>query len=104
MQSDNRILDDLTKLATGALGALQGVQGEFSQVFRHEIERILADMALVSRDEFDAVKAMAAAARIQNEVLAARIAILESELAARMKTGAAKPAASSPSRASRKKP
>jgi BMFP domain-containing protein YqiC len=104
MQSDNRIIDDLTKLATGALGALQGVQGEFAQVFRHEIERILADMALVSRDEFDAVKAMAAAARSQNDVLVARIVKLESELAARGKGDTVKLTARSPNRASRKKP
>lgn len=89
MQSENRILDDLTKLATGALGALQGVQGEFAQVFRNEIERILADMALVSRDEFDAVKAMAAAARRENDALALKIKHLESELARLQGAGAA---------------
>jgi BMFP domain-containing protein YqiC len=77
MQSDNRLLDDLAKLAAGALGALQNVQGEVSGLFRQEIERLLADMDLVSREEFDALKAMAAKARAENEMLKARIESLE---------------------------
>lgn len=81
MQTDNRLLDDLTRIATGALGALQGAKGEVEQAVRQRLERALADMDLVSREEFDAVKAMAAAAREENIRLSERLAILESKLA-----------------------
>lgn len=84
MQTDNRILDDLARVATGALGTLQGAKGEVEALIRQRLERLLADMDLVSRDEFEAVKAMAAEARAENERLAARIATLEA--------GKAKPA------------
>jgi BMFP domain-containing protein YqiC len=83
MQTDNRLLDDLAKLATGALGALQGVREEADLLVRQQLERLLAQMNLVSRDEFDAVKAMAAAARGENERLARRVAELEAALAAK---------------------
>ena len=77
MQTDNRFLDDLARLATGALGTLQGVKGEFDQLVRQQIEKLLADQNLVTREEFDAVKAMAAEARAENERLAVRLAELE---------------------------
>lgn len=78
MQTDNRLLDDLSRIATGALGALQGVKGEVEQAFRQRLERALTDMELVSREEFEAVKAMAEAAREENIRLAERLAALES--------------------------
>lgn len=81
MQTDNRILDDLARLATGALGTLQGARGEVEALIRQQFERILADMDLIERDEFEAVKAMAAAAREENERLAARVEALEAALA-----------------------
>ncbi len=77
MQTDNRFLDDMARLATGALGTLQGVKGEFDQFVRQQIEKLLVDQDLVTRDEFEAVKAMAAEARAENERLAARLAELE---------------------------
>lgn len=80
MQTDNRLLDDLARIATGALGTLQGVKGEVEQAFRQRLERALADMDLVSREEFEVVKAMAAAAREENLRLAARIEALETRL------------------------
>ncbi len=79
MQTDNRLLDDLSRIATGALGALQGVKGEVEQAFRQRLERALAEMELVSREEFEAVKAMAEAAREENIRLAERLAALESK-------------------------
>ena len=79
MQTDNRLLDDLSRIATGALGALQGVKGEVEQAFRQRLERALTDMELVSREEFEAVKAMAEAAREENIRLAERLAVLESK-------------------------
>jgi BMFP domain-containing protein YqiC len=81
MQSDNRFFDDLAKLATGAAGALQGVRSEMQQLVRQQMERMLAELSVVPREEFDVVQAMAAAARQENESLAARVAALEARLA-----------------------
>ncbi len=80
MQTDNRLLDDLARIASGAVGALQGVKGEVEQAFRARLEQALDGMELVNREEFEAVKAMAAAAREENIRLAERIAALEAKL------------------------
>ena len=80
MQSQNRFFDDIARVANGAVGALSGVRGEIEARFRDQLERVLAGMDLVSREEFEAVKAMAARARDEQEVLLARIAELESRL------------------------
>jgi BMFP domain-containing protein YqiC len=80
MQTDNRLLDDLAKVASGALGTLQGVKGEVTARLRDQFERVLANLDLVTREEFDAVKAMAAAARGENEAMAARLEALEAQL------------------------
>lgn len=79
MQTDNRLLDDLSRIATGALGALHGVKGEVEQAFRQRLEKALAEADLVTREEFEAVKAMAEAAREENIRLAERLAALESK-------------------------
>lgn len=79
MQSDNRILDDLARVATGALGTLQSARKDLRTLIRQQIERLLNDMDLVSRDEFETVKAMAAKARKENEALGESIAQLEAE-------------------------
>lgn len=81
MQSENRFFDDAAKLASGALGTLVGVRREIEQMARAQLERMLASMNLVSRDEFEAVKAMAAKARTEQEDLSARVAVLEAALA-----------------------
>jgi len=82
MQSQNRFFDDLARVATGALGTLSGVKTEVETRLREQLEKVLAGMDLVSRDEFEAVKAMAAKARSEQEELANRMAELESKLAA----------------------
>jgi BMFP domain-containing protein YqiC len=79
-QTNNRLLDELAKLMTDAAGAAQGVRREFETFFKSQGERILRDMDVVSREEFEAIKAMAAKAREENEALAARVAALEAEL------------------------
>lgn len=79
-QSSNRILDELARLMTDAAGAAQGLKGEMQGLMRAQGERILRDMDLVQREEFEAVKAMAVKAREENERLAARIAALEAKL------------------------
>src|SRR5262249_12362056 len=82
MQSQNRFFDDFARVAAGAMGALSGVKSEVEARLREQLERVLAGMDLVSRDEFEAVKAMAAKARIEGEDLQKRVSELESKLAA----------------------
>src|SRR4051794_10213426 len=80
-QTNNRFLDDLAKLMTDAAGAAQGMRRDFDTKVRSQGERMLREMDVVQREEFEAVKEMAAKAREQNEQLAARVAALETELA-----------------------
>ncbi|HKF61634.1 MAG TPA: accessory factor UbiK family protein [Dongiaceae bacterium] len=84
---ENRILDDLAKVAAGALGGVAGVRQEIELRLRQQFERILANMDLVSREEFEVVKAMAAKARMEQEALAARLAALEERLKDSAETG-----------------
>ena len=79
MQTRNPFIDDLTKMANGAMGALTGVKDEVEARVRDQIAKILDGMDIPRRDEFEAVKAMAAAARDENEALKARIAALEAK-------------------------
>ena len=79
-QTSNRIFDDFAKLMTDAAGAAQGLKREAESVFRSQGEKWLREMDVVQREEFEAVKAMAVAAREENERLAARIAALEARL------------------------
>ncbi len=81
MQTTNRFLDDMAKVANSAVSTLTGIKGEIEAVVRQQMDRLLADMDLVPRDEFDAVKAMAAKARTEQEKLEKRIAKLEAALA-----------------------
>jgi BMFP domain-containing protein YqiC len=81
MQGDNRLLDDLTRVATGAFSALAGVREEVEGRMREQVEKILGRAHLVTREEFDAVQAMAAKARAEQETLAERVAALEARLA-----------------------
>lgn len=81
MQVDNKILDDLARVASGALGALTGLRQEVEAQLRQQFERIISQMDVVPREEFEAVRAMAAAARSEQEVLAERVATLEATLA-----------------------
>ena len=81
MQTENRFLDDLAKLMTNAAGAAQGVKAEIDMLFRQRAERILLELDLVTRDEFDAVQAMAAQARSENAELEARLTAIEDRLA-----------------------
>ena len=82
MQSQNRFFDDMARVAAGAVGALSGMRGEVEARLRDQLERVLAGMDLVSREEFEAVKAMAAKAREEQENLLRRVEALEARLAA----------------------
>jgi len=75
----NRILDELAKLATDAAGVAQGVRHEVDMVLRNQVEQILSKFDLVQREEFEAVKEMAALARAENEQLTARLERLENQ-------------------------
>ncbi len=77
MQSRNRLLDDLTKVANSAVNVVSGLKGEIDARMVQQFERVLDGMELVDRDEFEAVKAMAAEARAENERLSKRLAKLE---------------------------
>ncbi len=90
MQTDNRILDDLAKLATNAIGTAAAMRQEVEARFKAQLERLLVEMNLVTRDDYEAVKEMAAKARGEQETLAERVAKLEAEVAALK--GGSKPA------------
>lgn len=77
MQTDNRFFEDIAKLATSALGTVQGMAQEVEAAVRQQVDRIIGRMDLVSRDEFEAVREVAENARAENEVLSARLDALE---------------------------
>ena len=77
MQNRNKILDDISQLVTNAMGVAQGAKDEAETAFRSLIERWLADQNFVTREEFDAVRAMAQKAREENDALRDRLDALE---------------------------
>lgn len=80
-QTRSRLFDDFSRLMTDAAGLADGARREVETLARSQIERLMAGMDIVSREEFEAVREMAALARAQNEKLEARIAALEAKLA-----------------------
>jgi BMFP domain-containing protein YqiC len=80
-QTNSRFFDEIGRLMNDAAGVAQGVRKEFDTLFRTQAERVLRDLDVVRRDEFEAVKEMARLAREENEVLRARINALEVTLA-----------------------
>jgi BMFP domain-containing protein YqiC len=83
MQTQSSVFDDLARLMTGAMGLAQGMGDEAKSFMRTQADRFVAEMDLVGRDEFEAVKQLAAEARAEAEALRARVAALEAALAAR---------------------
>lgn len=81
-QTTNRFFDEMARLMNDAAGAAQGMRRELETVFRTQAERILRDLDVVQREEFEAVKEMARLAREENEALKLRVAALEAKLAA----------------------
>ena len=81
-QTNNPFLDELARLMTDAAGAAQGMQREFQTMMKAQGEKLLRDMDVVQREEFEAVKEMAAKAREENDRLSERVAALETEIAA----------------------
>ena len=81
MQSENRIFDDLVKFVNGAAGTLAGMGREAEAATRERAKEWIGGLDFVSRDEFEAVKAMAAAARDEADALKARLDALEANTA-----------------------
>lgn len=79
-QTSNRLLDDFARLMTDAAGAAEGMKQEMQAMFKSQTEKFLRDMDVVSREDFEAVKAMAQKAREENEALKKRIEALEAGL------------------------
>lgn len=99
MQTRGRIFDDLAKVAGGAASTLTGVKAEIEGLVRQQIERLLVDADMVPRDEFDAVKAVAAKARSEQEALEKRVRALEKKLGLKVP---AKPKAKTKAKAQQK--
>lgn len=88
MQTDNPIIDDIAKLASGAAGTLHGMRQEIEAVVKARIERLAGSMDLVPREDFEVVRAMAQKAREENEALSTRVDALEKTLRAKAKKSA----------------
>ncbi len=80
-QTSNRLFDELARLMTDAANVAQGVRREASTAFRSQADRLITDLDLVRREDFEAVKEMASRARAENERLAERLSALEAQLA-----------------------
>ena len=102
MQTRNRIFDDLAKVANSAAGTMAGLRSEIENMIRYRIEALMSDMNMVSREEFDAVKAMAGKARSEQASLTRRIEELEAKLKASASITRAKKKASVAKRNARK--
>lgn len=81
MPPSNRLFDEFARLATDAAGAAQGVRREAETVFKAQIERLIRDMDIASREEVDVLRDLVSALRSQNDTLAARVAVLEGRAA-----------------------
>ena len=95
MQSENRLFDDFVKVMNGAAGTLAGMTREAEGAFRERMREWIGGLDMISRDEFEAVKAIAVAAREENQALKARIDALEA---------AGKPAAAKPKKSTTSAP
>ena len=82
MQTNNRLLDDLARLMGGAAGVVAGARDEVQALFKDRLQRLLDDMQLVGREEFEAVRAMAEKARLEQAALAERLDGLSARIAA----------------------
>jgi BMFP domain-containing protein YqiC len=80
VQTNNRFFDEMARLMNDAAGAAQGMRREFETLFRTQAERLLRELDVVTREEFEATKEMARLAREENEELKARVAALEGRL------------------------
>lgn len=84
----NRLLDDVARLVTDAAGAAQGVRREAETVIKAQIERLIRDMDIASREELDVLRDLVAGLRTQNDALALRVAALEARVGTEPAAGA----------------
>ena len=103
MQTKGRIFDDIARVANGAAGTFSGMRREVEGIVKSRMERMLSDMDLVTRDEFDTVKDVAAQARLEQEALAERVAALEAEVSRLRQGGAPSKTAKAPQKKARAK-
>lgn len=104
MQTRNRFFDDLAKVANSAAGTVAGMKDELEQMVRHRVENFISGMNLVTREEFEVARAMAAKARDEQERLEKRIVALEAQLSTQKpKATRSKATAKKPSTASKAK-
>ncbi len=75
--TSSRFFDEIAKLMTNAAGAAQGLRREIDTLVQNQVERVVNNLELVKREEFEVVRAMAQKAREENEALAARLSVLE---------------------------
>ncbi|WP_336486464.1 accessory factor UbiK family protein [Methylobacterium nigriterrae] len=80
MQTSNRLFDDFARIMTDAAGAAQGVRREAETMVRGQIERLIRDMDIASREEVDVLRDLVTTLRTQNDALAARVTALEAKL------------------------
>ena len=97
MQTRNRVFDDLARVASGAASSVTGLKTEIEGMIRTQVERLMGDRGMVSREEFEVVQAMAAKARTEQEKLTKRLEALEARLGTTGKAGKAAPKAKSAS-------
>ncbi len=97
-QTSNRFFDEMARLMTDAASVAQGVRREAETVFRTQVERWIADLDLVKREDFDVVREMASKARTENEHLAARVAQLEARLGATAEAAGAEGRSAAPAK------
>jgi BMFP domain-containing protein YqiC len=102
MQINNRLLDDLTRVTNSALGTMTGVKGEVDALVRQQFEKILINMDLVTREEFDVVRDIATKVTQRADALEAQVTTLEDRLA--KLEAASKPAAKTTTKAASSKP
>ena len=98
-QTSNRIFDEMARLMNDAAGVASGVRREFDTLFKNQAERILRDLDVVKREEFEAARDMARIAREENEALKARVAALEARMLATPAPPSGEPSAVSPKKA-----
>ena len=105
MLGDRRLFDDMARVASGAAGAFGGIRSRMEGELRDHVERLLARMKLVTREEFEVVEALAQKARAEQEILAERLAALEAQLGAKMPAARArkKPPAATTARPARRR-
>ena len=92
MQTTGKLFDDFAKMANSAAGAFSGVRHEIESAVKQRLERVLSDMDLVPREEFDAMAEVARRARLEQEKLEKRVSELESAMGVRPKKASAKKA------------